>query len=313
VQSASPGTAQPTGGQPTPAGTGSTSGLNAGNNAAGSSGFNQPTSPSAGIPTLVPGASANGSVTGQSGNLVFNGPGVTSFSRLPFPTLPTGAILGTPPTTTFGVPGSPPSGVLTFQGPSAVGSALGLLPGGLGPVVASPNYQTGAPQYFDPNTHRLLFVVGGPNPRVPEDYREGFEDGAVIPGPNAPRLSFLEDGAPPAYDAREMPRPAAMLSPLAANLPLLSETYFCEGAETATSAVTETLGLSAVGLVASESAPLVNADQSEAREKAKAETGFLAALVGLGFLGGPSWRKEERSRPLWRRWRPALLAFSRGR
>jgi hypothetical protein len=191
-----------------------------------------------------------------------------------------------------------------------VGSALGLLPAGLGPVVASPNYQTGAPQYFDPNTHRLLFVVGGPNPRTTEDYREGFEDGEIFPGSSAPRLSFLEDGALPTRGARETPQPAALLRPLEASLPLLSATYFREGAETA---ATEALGLSAVGLAANESAPLANAEESASGEDARAETAFLVALVGLGLLGGPSWRKGERPRPPWRRWRPAFLSFSRER
>src|SRR5262249_30187172 len=160
-------------------------------------------------------------------------------------------------------PYAPPEFALSLMGPSA--------------TITAPNYYTNAPQYFDPQTHTLLFVVGGPNPRPSADYREEYEYSQIFPGPNQPRLSFLESG-PPARNAQEMLRPDTTLPTLAEDWPLLSAAYFGERAEDTGPDATEASGASAAGLAAGETA-LGMTEESEVQEE---ETKALSGLPAPG-------------------------------
>jgi hypothetical protein len=258
----------------------------------------QPASPGTGHPgtagtASTPGLNAGGGAAGQPGNLNPNGPGGARTTPTTFPALPTDAVLRAPPLTPFGGQGNAASALLTSPGPFFGGPAQGLLPAGLGPVVAAPNYYTGAPQYFDPNSHRLLFVGGGPDPRTTEDHRDGSEDGAVLPGPTAPRRSLPARPPPgPAPNAPDAPVAAEPAVGLA--WPLLSAVFFSEQT-TAEEALPAAVDLTSSGLGAQDTSARPD------KEDTASQAGLLPALAALGLLGSPARAKDERPGPGLRR------------
>jgi len=260
-------------------------------------------------------APANSTAPGTSGLLAnpmgpqaLPGTFLTPTAMGPFTALPTGPV----------APGATPGAgqtatlspvatvVVTFLGlPGTVGLSLpqqllALAQTGPGPTITVPNAVTEAPTFFDPAAHRLLFVVGGPEDQSPEDYRDGYEDGAVLPGPDLPRLSAIDAAPAVAREARVMAAPAEVVPPVTLAWPLLSEAYFREEMPTTAGVPTEAIERTSTGLGAATPAPVEN-DATEARPE------LLAALVGLGLLGAPSWRKEERDREEGRRRRPTVI------
>jgi hypothetical protein len=198
------------------------------------------------------------------------------------------------------------AGIVIFLGlPGTVGvplpqQLLALAPTGPGPTVTTPNAATEAPTFFDTAARRLLLVVGGPDDQAPEDYLNAYEDGAVLPAPNLPRLSAL-DGAPTvARDSGALAWPAEALAPVAPTWPLLSEAYFREEIPTTAGVPTEVIERTSMGLGAAETPPRLETETTEARPE------LLGALAALGLLGAPSWRKEERDQEESRR-RPTVL------
>ncbi len=285
-----PGAGVPTGSQTTPAGTGSSLGLNSGNNAAGPAGQNLATLPG----TFAQNPGGGPALNGPG----FNGPGGTFGTLARFPALPTGALLQLPGANTFGVLGPAWSPVVTsvrtFLGISAPGAVpygradFAMMPFGPGSTLT--NFYTGAPQYFDMATHRLLFVVGGPNPPAGEDYLQILHDD-ILPEANSLRLVYAEDtvSGTPGEQAEEIK--AELSAGLEeAGWPNLSATYFRHAATPEHPVPTKAIGLTSAGLATAQGPAVV-----QAKEK-KAPVGPVAAVMALALLGGPSWRKEERRR-----------------
>jgi hypothetical protein len=286
VQSATPGSGLPSGSQTTPSGSGSTSGFNAGNNSSGAAGQNQP------VLTNPTGGPANGTLAGNTttpANPSPNQPGTTPGTNPR--SLPTGAVLtaGLLPYGALAGRLSPTEAqILASLGrPGLVGVPyvqpnLALVSPGPGTTVTSPNFYTNAPQYFDMATHTLLFAVGGPNPPNSEEPADGYRD---------PRL-FRENGVPPRAPGSTptTPRPVRPAADGETAWPAMSALFFREDPVASDSWTEKAVEAGSAGLAAAESARLVEQESPEARPAA------LAAVAGLGLLGGPSWRKEERRR-----------------
>jgi hypothetical protein len=182
---------------------------------------------------------------------------------------------------------------ITFLGISGIVSLpfsvdfLALAPLGPGPTITAPNGGTNAPLYFDVASHRLLFVVGGPEVRDPEDaYLWGDEDDDFL----APQDPLLEPW-PEANVLQEAPAPVARdqfverAEPAEAAWPQLAEAYFAGAVP-----VEEPAGdVPALGTAESTPEAKVQPPQ-ETNPAATAE--LLSAAAALGLLNGTRWRKE---------------------
>jgi hypothetical protein len=263
------------------------------------------------IPTST--APANTTPAGPSANLAgpealqgaFLGPTAASaFTALPTGPNPvaSGASPSAGQTTTLSP--SATSTVIFLGLPGTVGVSLpqqllALAPTGPGPTITTPNGTTEAPTFSGTVAPRLLFVVGGPEDVAPEDYLNEYEDGAVQPWPNLPRLAALDDAPTVARDAGALVWPTEALAPVAPTWPLLSEAYFREETPTTAGVPTEVIERTSMGLGVTET-PRLETEATAARPE------LLAALAGLGLLGAPSWRKEERAHEESRR-RPTII------
>jgi hypothetical protein len=152
------------------------------------------------------------------------------------------------------------------------------------------------PPSFNPATHRLLFVVGGPEDRSTEDYLDEYEDGRVFPSPERPPLPVLDT---PRREATVSVEEARAVEPA---WPWACERYFAgefavdeAGAEQAPALGTaEGAGAYALGL--------------EDKENPTTAPELLAAVAAFGLLNGTRWQKEGTRDGEEPRRRPAILA-----
>jgi hypothetical protein len=167
---------------------------------------------------------------------------------------------------------------------------LALAPLGPGPTITAPNGGTNAPLYFDTASHRLLFVVGGPEVRNPEDaYLMGDENDDFFT-PQDPLLELWpEPGAlqetPRGSDVDEFvarPEPVAAAEP---SWPQQAEAYFA-GEVTVEEPAGEVPALGA----AESAAPAEVQPPQQTNPAATAE--LLSAAAALGLLNGTRWQKE---------------------
>jgi hypothetical protein len=126
----------------------------------------------------------------------------------------------------------------------------------------------------------LLFVVGGPAERSPEDYLHEYEDGRVFPMPEQPPLPVIDA---PRRDATVSVEGSWAAEPAR---PWEGERYFAGtfAADEAVAAEVPALG------TAEEAGPGVV--RLEDNENPAAAPELLAAVAGFGLLNGTRWQKE---------------------
>jgi hypothetical protein len=154
-----------------------------------------------------------------------------------------------------------------------------------------------APPFFNPPTPRLLFVVGGPEDRSPEDYLDEYEDGRVFPSPERPPLPVIDTPRWEATAPVEESRPVEPAWPWACERFFAGEFAVDEGGEAQAPALGTAEGAGTYPLSLED-----NANPAATPE-------LLAAVATFGLLNGTRWQKEgspDGEEP--RRRRPAILS-----
>jgi hypothetical protein len=134
--------------------------------------------------------------------------------------------------------------------------------------------------FFNPPTPRLLFVVGGPEDRSPEDYLDEYEDGRVFPSPERPPLPIIAIPQREATASVEEARPVEPAWPWACERYFAGEFAVDKGGEAQAPALGTAEGAGAYALCL------------EDRENPAAAPELLAAVAAFGLLNGTRWHKE---------------------
>jgi hypothetical protein len=158
-----------------------------------------------------------------------------------------------------------------------------------------------APSFFNPATHRLLFVVGGPEDRSAEDYLDEYDDGRVIPSPERPPLPALAVPRREATVSVEAVPPVEAAPAVEPTWPLACERYFA-----GTFPVEEDRAAPVPALGTAEGTS-VEAARLDANDRPAAAPELLAAVAALGLLNGTRWQKEGTRDGEEPRRRPAVL------
>jgi hypothetical protein len=151
-----------------------------------------------------------------------------------------------------------------------------------------------APSALNPATPRLLFVVGGPEDRSPEDYLNEYDDGRVFPSPERPPLQVINV---PLREATASVEETRAVEPA---LPWEGERYFA-----GTFAVDEEGADRAPALGTAEAAGAYAVRLEDNNPAAAPE--LLAAAAAFGLLNGTRWQKEGTRDGEAPRRRPAIL------
>jgi hypothetical protein len=166
------------------------------------------------------------------------------------------------------------------------------------PTNSTPNAVVNAPSFFNPATHRLLFVVGGPEDRSPEDYLDKYEDGRVFPSPERPPLPAIDA---PRREATASVQEARAVAPA---WPWACERYF------AGEFAADEGGAARLPALGTAEGTRPDAVRLEANQNPAAAPELLAAVAGFGLLNGTRWQKEgprDGDEPHGRR-RPVVLS-----